>query len=80
MSPRALWINGFDFFFYSLEEQRKHIHVERNEKYAKVWLEPHIELAYNNGFTSKEVKFILETIIEYERVINDKWDKHFGGQ
>lgn len=31
MSPRAILINGFDFFFYSMEETRRHIHVEKGE-------------------------------------------------
>lgn len=78
MSPRAILINGFDFFFYSMEEARKHIHVEKGENVAKIWLEPTIEIAYNHGFTSREIKFIIQTIIEHERVIKDKWNNHFG--
>lgn len=39
MSPRAILINGFDFFFYSMEEERKHIHVEKGENVAKIWLD-----------------------------------------
>lgn len=78
MSPRAILINGFDFFFYSMEEGRRHIHVEKGENTAKVWLEPIMELAYNRGFTSKELKFILQTITDNEQVIKDKWYSHFG--
>ena len=78
MSPRAILINGFDFFFYSMEEERKHIHVEKGENVAEIWLEPTIEIAYNHGFTSREIKFIIQTIIEHERVIKDKWNNHFG--
>lgn len=78
MSPRAILINGFDFFFYSMEEERKHIHVEKGENVAKIWLEPTIEIAYNHGFTSREIKFIIQTVIEHERVIKDKWNNHFG--
>lgn len=74
MSPRALLIDGYDYFFYSREEKRKHIHVEKGDKEAKFWMEPRIEIAYNLGFTTKE---ILKTIIQYERIINKKWDSHF---
>lgn len=80
MSPRVILINGFDFFFYSMEEERMHIHVEKGENTAKVWLEPTLELAYNYGFTSKEMKSIIKIITENERVINDKWNSHFGKQ
>lgn len=78
MSPRALLINGFDFFFYSMEEERMHVHVEKGENMAKVWLEPSIEIAYNHGFSFKEIKFIIQTITNNERLITDKWNKHFG--
>lgn len=77
MSPRAILINGFDFFFYSMEEARRHIHVEKGENVAKFWLEPIIEIAYNYGFNSREIKFIIQTVTENEREINDKWNSHF---
>ena len=67
MSPRVLLIHGYDFFFYSKEENRKHIHVEKGDHEAKVWLEPMIEVAYNYGFSSREIKFILQIIERYER-------------
>jgi len=78
MSPRALLIDGFDFFFYSKEEDRMHIHVEKGECDAKFWIEPSVELVYNHGFTSKEIKLITQMIEEYERTIKDKWNSHFG--
>ncbi len=80
MSPRAILIDGYDFFFYSREENRKHIHIEKGDNEAKIWLEPIIEVAYNHGFTTKEIGFILQTIKEYEQVINDKWNTHFSGK
>ena len=61
-----------------MEEERKHIHVEKGENEAKFWLEPTIELAYNYGFTTKEIKLILQTIKENEQIINSKWNKHFS--
>ena len=77
MSPRALIINGYDFFFYSREEKRRHIHIERGGCDAKVWLEPTVEIAYNHGFNNREIRQILQIIEENERGFNDKWDNHF---
>ena len=77
MSPRVLLIDGYDFFFYSREENRMHVHVEKGENEAKVWLEPTIELAYSHGFTTKEIKLIHQTVEMYEQIINDKWNSHF---
>ena len=42
------------------------------------WLESNIELVYNYGFTSKEIKIITKHIEEYERTIKDKWNYHFS--
>ncbi len=78
MSPRALMINGYDFFFYSMEEERRHIHIEKGEYEAKFWLESSVEMAYNYGFSSKEIKLITQIIEEYEREFNEKWNNHFG--
>lgn len=77
MSPRALLIDGYDFFFYSMEEERLHIHVEKGEKEAKIWLEPSIEVAYNYGFSSKEIKVLLQIVKEHENDFRTKWDNHF---
>lgn len=78
MSPRALLIDGYDFYFFSNEEERMHIHVDKGECEAKIWMEPEIEVAENHGFSSKEIKFILNTIEENERAIRKKWNDHFN--
>ncbi len=33
---------------------------------------------YSYGFGSKERKEIGKLIVEYEELINDKWNEHFG--
>ena len=57
MSPKFKETNGYVFKIYSLEESRMHIHVFKAEKSAKYWLEPDIEMAKNNGFSTKELCF-----------------------
>ena len=47
MSPTVLRIKGYRFYFFSGEEQRKHIHVYCTEGEAKFWIEPEVELAKN---------------------------------
>jgi len=49
-------INGFDFFFYSMEEDRMHIHVEKGDNDAKFWLEPKIELVITMVLHRKKSK------------------------
>lgn len=78
MSPRVALVRDFDFFFYSREEERLHVHIEKGEKSAKFWLEPSIELAHSHGFTGKELKFIKDWIEQNEQEIRDKWSTHFS--
>ena len=40
MSPKFLTENGLVYKIFSREEERKHVHVEQQEKKAKIWLEP----------------------------------------
>jgi hypothetical protein len=47
MSPTIFRYKGFRFFFFSLEENRLHVHVYCAEGEAKFWLEPTVELAHN---------------------------------
>ena len=36
MSPTVFYKNGMRFFFFSLEENRMHIHIRQAEKKAKI--------------------------------------------
>jgi hypothetical protein len=48
--PTVLRIEGFRLYFYSHEpNEPAHVHVDRGEASAKVWLEP-VALARNLGF------------------------------
>jgi len=41
MSPTILRIGHFRFFFYSGDrEEPPHVHIERNDQVAKIWLDP----------------------------------------
>lgn len=37
--PTLLYVNGLKFFFYSNEHEPKHIHITKNEAFAKINLE-----------------------------------------
>ena len=50
MSPIFRRERGYAFRIFSNEEERMHIHVMRDDCEAKVWIEPTIELADNEGF------------------------------
>lgn len=78
MSPKFKEYHGYVFKVFSNEEPRVHIHVVKAEKEAKYWLEPCMELAENFGFSSKELKFIEQTLMEYGDEFKEKFARHIG--
>jgi uncharacterized protein DUF4160 len=66
------------FFFYSFDcNEPKHVHVRRDRHTCKFWLEP-ISLAYNNGYTAKELNRIRRTIADHLNEMLEAWDEHCG--
>lgn len=75
--PVVLFINGFRFFFFSNEnDEPVHIHVEKADATAKFWLDP-IELVYNFGFSSRELRQIKELTEENIELFLKKWNEYF---
>jgi hypothetical protein len=79
MSPTVLKYKGYRFFFFSAEEKRMHIHIVSNGAEAKFWIEPSVEMAVNNGFSTIETNEMKKIITENENKIRSSWNKHFGG-
>ena len=71
MSPK---IKGF--FFYSSEEPRVHVHYKKDSKKVKIWLEPKIEIAKNNGFADHELNDIKKKLKEVQNEFRKKWKEH----
>jgi len=78
VSPTVKRHQQFRFFFFSREEERKHVHVESPDGEAKFWLEPAIELTMNHGIRPQDITVIREFITEHYDEFIDAWKKHFG--
>ena len=78
MSPTVFRERGYRFFFFSREEERRHVHVSSSDGEAKFWLDPEIELARNSRYTRRQIHDI-ESLIErhYDELIS-AWQTHFG--
>ena len=75
--PEVLRERGHRFFFYSKEnEEPPHIHVERGEAYAKVWLQP-VVLANQKGFNTKELNWITRLVEKRASSFMERWNEHF---
>ncbi|MGA8086453.1 MAG: DUF4160 domain-containing protein [Terracidiphilus sp.] len=79
--PTVFRDRGFRFFFYSNEgtpREPVHIHVERDENEAKFWVNPIVQVAYNDGHdarTLRELSGIIE--VNRERIVR-AWNEFFG--
>ncbi len=73
MSPTVFQEKGFRFFFFSKEEDRKHVHVYCGDGEAKCWLELIVELADNYGLKRKQLSEVQRIIEERKDEIIDAW-------
>ncbi len=74
--PTLLNINGFKFFFYANEHEPKHIHVMKNDDFAKIELES--LKVVQNYLKPKDLKFAIEVIKEHRKTFERRWDEWFG--
>ena len=77
--PTILREHGYRFFFYVADRfEPPHVHIQRDDNAAKVWLDP-LEIAFSEGFRRHECNEILRIT---ERHLNDfltAWHRKFGG-
>lgn len=68
----------YRFFFYSFDcNEPLHVHVKRERKLCKFWLEP-VQLSMNDGFSPVELNRIRRLIIRHWMRIEEAWDEHCG--
>jgi hypothetical protein len=77
--PKITGILGpYWFFFYSFDcNEPMHVHVRRDRQQCKFWLLP-VELAWNQGFSARELNEIRHLIAENESAILGAWNEHCG--
>ena len=80
--PVIFWQNGFRFHFFSSEGdplEPVHVHVaKRGIGDAKLWLYPHVTIAYNHGFDARAQRWMVAVVIENRAAIESAWNEHFG--
>lgn len=76
--PTILRIDGYRFFFYSNESNEPlHIHIEKGDAIAKVWLDPEILPVYFINYTKKEERDIMKVISLNIVILKEKWHEYF---
>ena len=71
---------GYRVFYYSHEPgEPPHVHVDRGDASAKVWLNP-VALARNIGFPSHELTAIIAMVRAHKEEILEHWHGYFGSR
>lgn len=74
----TIFIKGkYRFYFFSREEERRHVHVSTTEGDAKIWIEPKISLAKSVNLKEHELFEIYRITKENLEEINEFWNNHF---
>jgi hypothetical protein len=75
--PTVMRSGPYRFYFYAGDrDEPPHIHVGRDDKEAKFWLEP-IRFQVSYGFSSAELRRIEQLIVDNQQYLLDRWNEFF---
>lgn len=76
--PKILEVNGYKFYIYTNDHLPEHVHVVKSGHEVKVVLVPELTITANYGFKSKELRKVIEIIIDHYEFIIEKWHETHG--
>jgi hypothetical protein len=77
--PTVLRVGPYRFFFYAGDrDEPPHVHVEREDKVAKFWLDP-VRLHRSAGFSRTEVGRIQKLVSNHRTELLEAWNAYFHG-
>ncbi len=75
--PTILRAGPYRFFFYAGDKDEPlHIHVERDDKVAKFWLDP-VRLQSSGGFGRAEIAKMHKIVEQNKAKLKEAWDEYF---
>ena len=76
--PTVLRIGPYRFFFYAGDrDEPEHVHVERDDRAAKFWLDP-VRLQRSAGFGSSEINRIQKVVENNREDLLRSWNEYFS--
>ena len=77
--PTILREGPYRFFLYASDrEEPRHVHVERDNRVAKFWLDP-VRLQRSGGLRRSEIGQITRMIEENQTLLMEAWNEYFNG-
>ena len=75
--PTVFREGPFRFFFYAGDrDEPAHVHVEREERIAKFWLDP-VRLDRSGGFRRDEIAEVHRILLQRLRDLMEAWHEYF---
>ncbi|MGH7770685.1 MAG: DUF4160 domain-containing protein [Candidatus Binatia bacterium] len=72
-------VGPYRFFFYAGDrDEPPHVHIEREDKIAKFWLDP-IRLQSSGGFSRTEIGRIQKLVSVNQTQLLEAWNEYFRG-
>ena len=76
--PTVLRVGPYRFFFYAGDrDEPPHVHVEREDRIAKFWLDP-IRLQKSGRFSRTEIGRVQRMIGEHQAELLEAWNDYFS--
>ncbi len=76
--PTVLRIGSYRFFFYAGDRHEPaHVHIEREDKSAKFWLDP-VRFHNSGGFGSNEINKLHRLVVQNQDSLLRAWNEYFG--
>jgi len=76
--PTVLRTGPYRFFFVSLDyDEPPHVHVRRENRVAKFWLDP-VALQETGRFSRTELNGIAKLVNEHREYLLERWHEFFG--
>ena len=76
--PTILRKGAYRFFFYAGDrEEPIHVHIERDDRVAKFWLDP-IRLQTSGGFSRAEIGRIQRMVETHAEKLKEAWNAYFN--
>lgn len=75
--PTVLRSGPYRFFFFAGDRgEPRHVHIEREDKVAKFWLEP-VRLHASGGFSRSEIIRLSDLVRVHSAALIEAWDAYF---
>jgi len=77
MTPTVLRSGPYRFFFFAGDrDEPAHVHVQREAKRAKFWLDP-VRLQHSGGFDPPEINRLEQLVVEHREELLRAWHDFF---